>query len=51
MIRYSRFALVFRAVSLLFAIAGLLALLCIFNGRFRPATLAFTQLIPGKFLE
>jgi len=43
MIRDRRFALVFRAVSLLFAIAGFLALLGIFDGRSKPATLAFTQ--------
>ena len=45
MIQDRRFALIFRAVSLLFAIAGVLAMLGVFNGRFMPATLAFYTML------
>jgi len=45
MIKDRRVALIFRAASLLIAIAGFLAMLGVFAGRLRPATLAFYTML------
>jgi len=45
MIKHRRFALIFRAVSLIIAVSGFLAMLGIFEGGFRPATLAFYTML------